>query len=173
VHEVVLACLLLAGAVSAASFRSRLAAVAALGVAGVAVALIFMLFSAPDLSMTQMVVETLTVILLLLVFYQLPRVARRSGTSSRIRDLALALAAGTVMAILVLAAATVEPARELADTFLAESAPLAYGRNVVNVILVDFRAMDTLGEITVLAVAGLGVYALLKLAAPDRRREER
>jgi len=170
VHEVLLALLALAGAVLASALRSRLAAVAALGVTGVAIALLFMLFSAPDLAMTQMVVETLSVILLVLVFYHLPRVVRRSSTAQRLRDLAVALAVGALMSVLVVAVASVETGKELSDYFLAESWPSAHGRNVVNVILVDFRAMDTLGEITVLAVAGLGVYALLRLRS--RRREE-
>jgi multicomponent Na+:H+ antiporter subunit A len=168
-HELLVALLVLAGAVLAASLRSRLAAVAALGVTGVAIALLFMLFSAPDLAMTQIVVEALSVILLVLVFYHLPRVATRSRKAYRLRDLAVALVVGALMGILVLAVAGFESGKELSDYFLAQSWPAAHGRNVVNVILVDFRTMDTLGEITVLAVAGFGVYALLRLRS--RRRE--
>jgi len=153
-----------------ATLRSRLATVATLGVTGVAIALLFVLFSAPDLAMTQMVVEALSVILLVLVFYHLPRVAQRSGRAYRLRDLTVALVVGALMGILVLAVAGIESGKELSDYFLAESWPAAQGRNVVNVILVDFRAMDTLGEITVLAVAGLGIYALLRLRS--RRRGE-
>jgi multicomponent Na+:H+ antiporter subunit A len=170
-HELLVAAVTIGGAILAASFRSRLAAVAALGVTGVAVAVLFVLFSAPDLAMTQMVVETLSVILLVLVFYHLPRVVRRSRWAPRIRDLGLAIAVGLVMSVLVLSAATIEPDRAVSEYYLAQSEPAAHGRNVVNVILVDFRAMDTLGEITVLAVAGLGVYALLRLRL-SRRKEE-
>jgi multicomponent Na+:H+ antiporter subunit A len=172
VHEVLIVLLLLAAAVFAALSRSRLTAVAALGVTGVAVALLFMLFSAPDLSMTQIVVETLTVILLALIFCHLPPVARRSKTAGRVRDMVVAAGLGAVMALLVLAAAAVQPGRDLSDYFLAESGPAAFGRNVVNVILVDFRALDTLGEISVLAAAGLGVFVLLRVSAATRRKED-
>jgi multicomponent Na+:H+ antiporter subunit A len=171
-HEVLIALLLLAAAIFAALSRPRLTAVAALGVTGAAIALLFMLFSAPDLAMTQIVVETLTVILLVLILYHLPLVVRRSKPAGRIRDIALAAGVGGVMTLLVLAAAAVRPGRELSEYFLAESGPAAFGRNVVNVILVDFRALDTLGEICVLAAAGLGVFALLRLAASAGKKED-
>jgi multicomponent Na+:H+ antiporter subunit A len=167
--ELLLAVLALAGAVLAAALRSRLAAVAALGVTGAAIALLFMLFSAPDLAMTQIVVETLTVILLVLVFYHLPRVVRRSATLKRVRDITVALGVGAMMTVLVLTVAAADPNKQVSEYFLEQSWPAAHGRNVVNVILVDFRALDTLGEITVLAVAGLGVYALLRLGSRRRR----
>jgi len=170
-HAVVVASVTIGGAVLAATLRSRLAAVAALGATGVAVAVLFVLFSAPDLAMTQTVAETLGVILLVLVFYHLPRVVPRTGWGPRLRDLGFAVAVGVVMSLLVLAAATYEPDLSVSEYYLAQSEPAAHGRNVVNVILVDFRAMDTLGEITVLAVAGLGVYALLRLRL-SRRKEE-
>jgi len=171
VHEVLVAALAMGGAVLAASLRSRLAAVAALGATGVAVAVLFVLFSAPDLAMTQMVAEALTVILLVLVFYHLPRVIPRSRLGSRLRDLGLAIGVGLMMSVLVLTVATIRPDLAVSEYYLAQSGPAAHGRNVVNVILVDFRAMDTLGEITVLAAAGLGVFALLRLRL-SRRKEE-
>nr|WP_322797617.1 putative monovalent cation/H+ antiporter subunit A [Thermoflexus sp.] len=142
---------------------SRLAAVAALGIVGYGVALLYMLFGAPDLAMTQFAVETLTVILLVLVVYRLPRFTRLSGRPARLRDAALALAAGGMMTALMLMVLSAPLKSKLAPFFAANSLTLAKGRNVVNVILVDFRALDTLGEITVLAVAAIGVYALLKL----------
>jgi multicomponent Na+:H+ antiporter subunit A len=107
--------------------------------------------------------ETLSVVVLVLVFFRLPRTWRRSGWAPRLRDGVLAGGVGVAMALFVLSAARVLPDLAVSRYHLAESIPQAYGRNVVNVILVDFRAMDTLGEITVLAVAGLGVYALMRL----------
>jgi multicomponent Na+:H+ antiporter subunit A len=171
VHEVVVALMVPAGAILAAVLLSRLASVAALGSMGAAIAVLFMLFSAPDLAMTQMVVEILTVVLLVLVFYHLPAMARRSGAAARSRDLLLAIGFGTLMSVLVLAVAAMNPAKDAYEYFLAASYPAAQGRNIVNVILVDFRAMDTLGEIVVLAVAGLGVFALLRLR-PTRREDK-
>jgi multicomponent Na+:H+ antiporter subunit A len=162
-YEFALAALILAAAVVAVRSYSRLAAIASLGVVGYGVALIYILFGAPDLAMTQFLVETLTVILFVFVFYHLPRFASLSSPGARARDVVVALAAGGLMTLLVLAALSA-PMVPHVSTFFAENAvPRAHGRNIVNVILVDFRALDTLGEITVLAVAGVGVYALLKL----------
>ncbi len=162
-HEWVIAGLILLGALMAVTTSSRLAAAAALSVVGYGVALIYMLFSAPDLAMTQLAVETLTVILFVLVVYRLPRFAALSGRGARVRDALIALLAGGLMTTLVLIATSVPREPHLAAFFAQNSWLLAKGRNVVNVILVDFRALDTLGEITVLGVAAIGVYALLRL----------
>jgi multicomponent Na+:H+ antiporter subunit A len=162
-YELVLPGIILAATLVAVRSRSRLVAVAALGAVGYAVALLYVLFSAPDLAMTQFAIETLTVILFVLVLYRLPRFARLTSQRQRSRDALVALAAGGLMTLLVLVATAV-PLQSLLSPFFAESSlPLAKGRNIVNVILVDFRGIDTLGEITVLAVAAIGVYALLKL----------
>ncbi len=168
VHEVVLALLAAVGALATVVVRSRLAAVASLGVTGLAIAMLFVAFGAPDLAMTQIAVESLSVILLVLVFAGLAPVVRRSGVVGRLRDAVVASAAGAVAAAAVIVAAGVRLDAEVARYYLESSVPLAYGRNVVNVILVDFRALDTMGEIVVVAVAGLGVAALL--AAGRRRR---
>lgn len=162
-HEWIIAALILLGALMAVLTSSRLAAAAALSVIGYGVALIYMLFSAPDLAMTQFAVETLTVILFVLVVYRLPRFAALSSRRTRVRDALIALSAGGLMTALVLAATAVPRELHLAAFFAQNSWLLAKGRNVVNVILVDFRALDTLGEITVLSVAAIGVYALLRL----------
>lgn len=149
---------------------SRLAAVAALGVVGYNVALIFILFGGPDLAMTQFAVETLTVILFVLVLYRLPRFSRFTRRGAAIRDLIVAGAGGALMTLMLLIA-TAEPLQShLSGYFAEQSLPLGKGRNIVNVILVDFRALDTLGEISVLAVAALGIRALMRLT-PDKEGE--
>jgi len=127
------------------------------------VALIYLLFGAPDLAMTQFAIESLTVILFVLAFYHLPRFAQLSPPRSRARDALVALLAGGLMTALVLAAVGVQLSPSISGYFTEAALPLAHGRNIVNVILVDFRGLDTLGEITVLGIAGVGVYALLKL----------
>lgn len=143
---------------------TRLTALIALGVVGMGVALLFVLFSAPDLAMTQILVETLTVLLFVLAFFKLPRFQNFSGPGTRIRDIAIAAGVGTLMATLVLVAFVYGANSIPVSQHMGEiSYTLAHGRNVVNVILVDFRALDTLGEITVLGIAALGVFALLKL----------
>jgi multicomponent Na+:H+ antiporter subunit A len=163
--EWVLAGLILAAAWVAVCASSLLAAAVALGGVGYGIALVYILFGAPDLAMTQVAVETLTVVLFVLVLYRHPlRFASRSGTPTRVRDGVVAAGVGGVITACVLTG-TAEPVRSrLAPYFAENSLPLANGRNVVNVILVDFRALDTLGEITVLAVAAVGVYTLLKLS---------
>jgi multicomponent Na+:H+ antiporter subunit A len=161
-HEVALALLVVAAAVIAVRSRSRFRSIAAMGIAGYAIALIFLLFGAPDLAMTQFVVETLTVIVFVLAFRLLPRYAEHSSGRARGVDLAVCAAMGVLMAALVLVSA-VELGEKISPFYAENSVPRAHGRNIVNVILVDFRGLDTLGEITVLAVAGFGVLALLKL----------
>jgi multicomponent Na+:H+ antiporter subunit A len=162
-YEAGLAGLILLAAAMAVRAPGRLTTVTALSVVGYGVSLIYILYGAPDLAMTQILVETLTVILFVLVFYHLPRFSRLSSRGARVRDGGIALATGGLMTLLVLAA-TAEPTdTTIAEYFAEQSQPLAHGRNIVNVILVDFRGFDTLGEITVLSVAAIGVYALLKL----------
>jgi multicomponent Na+:H+ antiporter subunit A len=167
-HEGGVAVLILASAIVAARATSRLAAITALGVTGYGVALIYILYGAPDLAMTQFMVETLTVILLLLVFYHLPHFSRLRTPAGRFRDLAASLAAGAIITALVLTASAQERVRPLTEYFAENSFTQGHGRNIVNVILVDFRGLDTMGEITVLGVAGVGIYALLKLRLPGR-----
>lgn len=149
--------------------RSRLATVATLGVIGYAVATLFVLYGAPDLAMTQFSVDTLTVILFVLVIYHLPRFAVYTRRSGRILDWTIAITLGVFMALLVLAANS-RPLHDSIWPYYNEHAMpdgyehhVAYGRNIVNTILVDFRAFDTLGEILVLGLAALGVFTLLKL----------
>jgi multicomponent Na+:H+ antiporter subunit A len=162
-YEAGLAMLIIAATVAAIIMRSRLAAVAALGVVGYGVALIFTFFGAPDLAMTQVMIETLTVILLVLVLYHLPGFAILSTRRERIRDAILAMAAGGLMTLFILLGTSIQVFPSISNYYIENSVTLAHGRNIVNIILVEFRALDTLGEITVLSLAGVGVFALLKL----------
>lgn len=162
-YEAFFALLILGGALAAIRTRSRLTAVAAVGVVGYAIALIFLLFGAPDLAMTQILIESLTVILFVLVFYHLPPFTTFSSMKARMRDAGIAIMSGIVMAVLVLMATSTRFHPPISNYYVAVSLPQAHGRNIVNVILVDFRSLDTLGEITVLVLAAIGVYALLRL----------
>jgi multicomponent Na+:H+ antiporter subunit A len=167
-YEVGLAVLIIAAALAAVNSKSSLGAVAAMGVIGYGVALMYVNFGAPDLAMTQFAIETVTVILFVLVFYHLPPFRHYSGSAARLKDTIVALTLGVLMTLLVLTAVDIQYAEPISDFFATRSYEEAHGRNVVNVILVDFRAIDTLGEITVVALAGVGVYALLKLRARGR-----
>jgi multicomponent Na+:H+ antiporter subunit A len=162
-YELLAAAAMVTGAALVVRARSILFAVASLGIVGYGLALLFLFFGGPDLALTQLAVETLTVILFVLVLRRLPPLRSLSSPSKRIRDAVLALAGGAVMTGIVLATAASYHPAPLRTYFAEASVPLAHGRNVVNVILVDFRALDTLGEITVLGVAALGVLALLRL----------
>jgi multicomponent Na+:H+ antiporter subunit A len=168
-YDVALAALILLAALAAVSATSRLAAVAALGVVGYGVALVYVLYGAPDLAMTQVLIETLTVVLFVLVLYHLPQFAILTGAASRLRDALVALTAGGLMTVLVLVATRTPIEPRASAYYAAHAVAEAHGRNVVNTILVDFRALDTLGEITVLSLAAVGVYALLRLRAGGER----
>ncbi|MCE8033486.1 putative monovalent cation/H+ antiporter subunit A [Billgrantia tianxiuensis] len=167
-HEVVVTTLMVLGALFAAIARSRLSAVVSVGIMGFSIALTFILFSAPDLGITQLLVETLTVILLVLVLFRLPRFASLSTPLERVRDALVAGSVGALVTLLILTAWGIDQFVPISDYMIENSAPLAHGRNIVNVILVDYRALDTLGEIFVLALAAIGVIAMLKLRAPDK-----
>jgi multicomponent Na+:H+ antiporter subunit A len=162
-YEVLTAALILVATFSAIRSNSRLASIVSLGVVGYGVAVIFVLFGAPDVGITQLVVETLTVILLVLAFYHLPRFATLSSPRDRARDGIIATGFGALMTTLVLVAATIPTPKTVARYLGQVSLARAHGRNIVNVILTDVRALDTLGEITVLATAAFGVVALLRL----------
>lgn len=169
--EAAVALAVVAGAVAVVRAKSLLVAVAALGVVGYGIAVVFLLFGGPDLSLTQFAIETLSVLLFVLVLRRLPPMRVLSPRSERVRDGVVALAGGVFMTALTLAAIAAPHPGVLREYFAATSLALANGRNVVNVILVDFRVFDTLGEITVLAVAALGVIALLRLRGSSRRKE--
>jgi multicomponent Na+:H+ antiporter subunit A len=148
--------------------ESRLKSIVAIGVVGFTMGIIYIIHSAPDLALTTFAIETLTIILFVLVLYKLPRFLKFSKVGSKIRDTIIASSVGLFMTLMVLYITSIDLTSELKKYYTDTSLPGGKGRNVVNVILVDFRAIDTLGEITVLAIAALGVYALLKLKLDDR-----
>lgn len=156
----------------------RLAALTLLGGSGLCVCLTFLWFSAPDLALTQIVVEVVTTILILLGLRWLPRrdeslrvptlAEERRTQLRRYRDMALTLAAGGGMALLSFAMMS-RPFPDSTSTFFLERALTeGGGTNVVNVMLVDFRGFDTFGEIVVLGIVALTVYALLRRFRPAR-----
>ncbi|WP_282876298.1 monovalent cation/H+ antiporter subunit A [Pseudomonas peli] len=141
--------------------RQRLVSLLMLSVVGLMVALAFARYSAPDLALTQLSVEVVTIILLMLALFFLPAQTRIESSSLRgLRDFTLAVGSGLMVAMLVFAVLT-RPYDSISAFFLENSVPGGGGTNVVNVILVDFRGFDTLGEVTVLAIAAVGIFALL------------
>ena len=142
-----------------------MSAVLSLGAVGYGVAMMFLSFGAPDLAMTQFSVETLTVLIYVLVFRHFRGLGPLSPRLVRARDGLIAVGIGIFIGGLLLSVATTETAPRLREYFAEFGPTLGHGRNIVNVILVDFRAFDTLGEITVLATAAIGVRGLLRFAA--------
>lgn len=141
--------------------HQRLLALLLTGLAGLVVTLTFVRFSAPDLALTQISVEVATIMLMLLALYYLPQVTPRESTRLRLsRDLLLAIAVGGSLSFVTYALLT-SSFSTISDFYLQTAVPGGGGNNVVNVILVDFRGFDTMGEISVLAMAALGVHALL------------
>jgi multicomponent Na+:H+ antiporter subunit A len=161
--------LALIGVVTVVVARNRLFAVLALGIQGLAVALIYMLFGAPDLSFTQFMVEILSVVILALVMTRLNLdEADPRKFEDFLRDGGLALVCGVALTTLLFAVLQGVFDPRLSAFFNANSAAVAHGRNVVNVILVDFRGLDTLGEISVVMTAGIAILALIRGARKDR-----
>ena len=171
-HDVLIVFLIMAGAVAAAFAQSTMSAVLSLGAVGYGVAMMFLSFGAPDLAMTQFSVETLTVLIYVLVFRHFRAFGALSPWLVRTRDGLVAIGMGVFIGALLLSIATTETAPKLREYFAEFGPTLGHGRNIVNVILVDFRAFDTLGEITVLATAAIGVHGLLRFAADGRQDHE-
>ena len=141
---------------------SRLTAIASTGVIGYGICLIFVFYGAPDLAMTQFTIDTLTVVLFVLVLFNLPPFLRFKNMRIRWRDGIVSTSFGALIMIITLQA-LVSPADMEVSQYYADNAyVLAKGKNVVNVILVDFRGFDTMIETIVLSIAALGVYGLLK-----------
>ncbi|GHG09567.1 Na+/H+ antiporter subunit A [Deinococcus piscis] len=164
--------LLLAGGVGVVLARNRLTAVILMGLTGFGTAATFLFFRAPDLALTQMVIETVTVVLFLLAFRYLPGIRSLPRTRPQyITDISLAVASGVAMFVLVLAS---QPSlkESIAPYYLVNSYKGGGGNNVVNVTLVDFRGFDTLGEITVVGMVALAVLGLVRLGKPGQQRTE-
>jgi multicomponent K+:H+ antiporter subunit A len=157
-----LAALGIAAAVgTAVCHQRRLVAVLLMGGAGLVVCLVFVGFSAPDLALTQLLVEVVSIVLLMMALKWLPAEGPPEPSRWRAgRDLVIALAVGLGITALVWMVLT-RPGQSISDYFFATTLPLGGGANAVNVIIVDYRGFDTLGEITVLGIAAITLHALL------------
>jgi multicomponent Na+:H+ antiporter subunit A len=164
----VLVVVLMIGASAVVAFsKSRLLSICGLGIVGSGVAVLFLIFGAIDVAITQLMVETLFVVLIATVLVKLPRFPGKQhpGKAGGLRDASIAIGAGIVMTIITLGVSLAPLDMSVTQFFEENSLTKAYGRNIVNVILVDFRALDTLGEVAVVATAAMAVIALLKVRA--------
>ncbi|PSJ61366.1 putative monovalent cation/H+ antiporter subunit A [Pseudaminobacter soli (ex Li et al. 2025)] len=151
--------------------KDRLTAIVSLGIQGFAVALLFMLLGAPDLSFTQFMVETLSVVILALVMTRLRlAVTEHRPFGQKALDITVSTACGVAFALLLLKVTQLPFDATLSSFFEAHSKAIAHGRNIVNVIIVDFRGLDTLGEISVVMIAGLSILALIRVRAKGHEK---
>jgi multicomponent Na+:H+ antiporter subunit A len=164
IYEAVIIIVLVISVIAIPFTKSRMMAIILTGAAGYMVTLFFVIFQAPDLALTQMIVETVSVTLFLLCFYHLPKLSKEiAALRFRLSNFVIALSVGIMMTLIALGASGSRSFDSISDFFLKESYELAGGKNVVNVILVDFRGFDTMLEIVVLAIASFGIYAMIKL----------
>ena len=181
-HEAGFMIIAIIGLFAVLAARSRLTAIASLGIQGFAVAVLYLLFGAPDLSFTQFMVETLSVVILALIMTRLRLdIQDRRSAGQILMDGTIAIACGLGLTLYLLRAVAVPFNSELTAFFSQYSKTIAHGANVVNVIIVDFRGTDTLGEITVVVITSLAILALIRLRAarpsrafndPDREEGE-
>ncbi|MET3114326.1 multicomponent Na+:H+ antiporter subunit A [Pedobacter sp. CG_S7] len=153
------------------STHSRLTAVVGTSVIGYAICLMFVFYSAPDLAMTQFTIDTLTVVLFVFVLFNLPSFLSFKNNKAKTRDAIVAISFGTILSLIAIKVLQVPTTIEVSDFYAKYAYILAKGKNVVNVILVDFRGLDTMFEIVVLSIAALGVYSLIKLRLKSSEKE--
>ena len=162
VYEITLFLIIVISVIFTIRTQSRLAAIAGLGVIGYGICLIFVFFGAPDLAMTQFTIDTLTVVLFVLVLFKLPSFLPVKNKKIRLRDGIISISFGALIMLITLQSLVYPANKDISKFYADNSYVLAKGKNVVNVILVDFRGFDTMIESIVLSIAALGVYGLLK-----------
>jgi len=168
-YEAALAGLIVLAALVAVRTQDRFVAILALSVGGYGVALLYLLFGAPDLAMTQFAIETLTLILLVIVIIHLPGIQGKEPLGVRLRDGVVAVGCGALLTAIMSVIVNIPLDRRVSEFLAQNSYTEAQGHNIVNVILVDFRGVDTMGEITVLTIAAIGVYVLMRMPRQKSR----
>ncbi|MDO5509826.1 MAG: proton-conducting transporter membrane subunit [Weeksellaceae bacterium] len=171
IYEIAIIVILLGAVYLVVTTSSRLTAVVSTSVIGYAICLLFVIYSAPDLAMTQFSIDTLTTILFVLVLYRLPGFMKSARNIIVLRDVVVSLCFGALLSIISLKVLVEDYVKDISAFYGENAYVLAKGKNVVNVILVDFRGMDTMFETVVLGVAALGVYSLLKLRLKSSEKE--
>lgn len=174
--QLLVAGVMVTAAVLAAMSRGRIRATLLVGVTGYGTAMLFAMGGAPDLALTQVLVETVTIVVFILVLRKMPRFfTNRPLSSTRWWRVLVALAAGTTVTLIALVSVGSRTAKSVSDAWYEAAYEFGYGKNIVNVALVDIRAWDTLGEISVLVLAATGVASLIflrsRVSAVTRTKE--
>ena len=173
-YELIIALVLIAGTITILLAKSRLTSIIALGAVGYSVALFFVIFNAPDLALTQLVIETVSVALFLLAFYHLPKLTRHENRIRfRFGNALVAFGVGVTVTIIALSSHSQKLVPSISSYYEETVHSEAGGGNIVNVILVDYRGFDTLFEIAVLAIASLGIIAMIKLRLTKKNEVNR
>ncbi|KWW18179.1 cation:proton antiporter [Peribacillus simplex] len=164
-YELLIAGVIVVAAIAILFAKSRLTSIIILGAVGYAISLFFVLLRAPDLALTQLVIETISVSLFLLCFFHLPLMASRKEErmTFRLNNALISIGVGVIVTLIALSAHSNKLFDSISSYYLENAYKEAGGKNVVNVILVDFRGLDTMFEITVLSIAALGIFAMIKL----------
>jgi multicomponent Na+:H+ antiporter subunit A len=170
IYELILALIIVIGSITILFARSRLTSIILLGAVGYTVALLFVVFRAPDLALTQLVIETVSVALFLLCFYHLPKLKRNEErVGFKVMNLLISLGVGTIVTLIALSSHSNKLFPSISQYYIDNTYKKAGGENMVNVILVDFRGFDTMFEICVLAIAALGIFSMIRLRLTRRR----
>jgi multicomponent Na+:H+ antiporter subunit A len=160
--DFILSFLVLAACGSILLSKSYLHSLLSVGVVGFAIAGFYAQYSAPDLAITQILVETIGIVLSVFLFLAIPGMKQRSPL--QIKPALISLSLGVMVGLVSLQFLD-SPNWRISEYFKENSFDLAHGKNIVNVILVDFRALDTMGEVLVVLLAGIGVLALFRSQA--------
>ncbi|WP_028296600.1 hydrogen gas-evolving membrane-bound hydrogenase subunit E [Olivibacter sitiensis] len=163
IYEFLPLMMIVVGVVTVMFEKSRLTMLAALSLVGYGIALFYAMFSAPDVSMTQFLVETITLLIFVIVLHRLPKHISFPREHKRIVSVLIALAFGTITTLILASMQGYEMHGDMKEFYITKAGPEGKGENVVNVMLVDFRAFDTFGEMVVLCMTALGVMTLIKL----------
>ncbi|KGR78142.1 Na+/H+ antiporter subunit A [Ureibacillus manganicus] len=163
-YEIILILVLVIGTITTVFARSRITSIIALGAVGYTVSLFFVIFNAPDLALTQLVIETISVALFLMAFYHLPKFSKvEERTRFKFGRAFVSIAVGIMVTLVALSSHSQKFIESISSYYKETVYSEAGGGNIVNVILVDYRGFDTLFEIAVLAIAGISIFAMIKL----------
>ncbi|WP_174613879.1 hydrogen gas-evolving membrane-bound hydrogenase subunit E [Virgibacillus ihumii] len=162
--EIAVAIVMTVAAIATIFARRNLSAILLLGVVGYGISILFVIYRAPDLALTQLIIETVTVVLFLLCFYHLPAMRERGETAgTKTVNTIISVGFGSMLTLIGISAHSTDWFGTISEYFIKTSHSLGGGDNIVNVILVDMRGLDTLFEITVLGIAALAIFSLINL----------
>ncbi|QIH77871.1 Na+/H+ antiporter subunit A [Macrococcoides canis] len=163
-YELILILIIVIATLMILKAQSRLFSIIMLSAIGYSIALLFVFFKAPDLALTQLSIETISTALFLMCFYHMPKKYRHAEEKKfKITNVIIAITTGTIVSLIALVAYSNKHFTSISEYYIKNVYDLAAGKNMVNVILVDFRGFDTLFESSVLAIAGIGIYTLIRL----------